>query len=38
MNQNKPLRDLSEPVKYGDESEQPLRDLSVTVKSGDESE
>ena len=38
MNQNKPLRDLSELVKSGDESEQPLRDLSETVKSGDESE
>ena len=38
MNQNKQLRDLFEPLKSGDESEQPFRDLSVTVKSGDESE
>ena len=33
MNQNKPLRVLSEPVKSGDKSEQPLRDLSETVKT-----
>ena len=39
MNQNKPLRDLSEPVKNLEMNQnKPLRDLSEPVKSGDESE